>query len=157
MLDKLRNFKFRDALIAITIGLAGALLPACAADFVKVDTPTAAVDQGIPPKLSVNQSIAQYNEYFAKQTALAETWGQRIEAGQDKVAWIEGLAGAVINPETFTALGFNPVSGVGFAAIYLFGILSGRGNLRRQKEDSYNAGIDKAVTTLKEAQIVGKS
>jgi len=157
----LSNIGWKNGLIALVIGIVGALLPACAADLVKVDTPPAAVDQGIPARLSVNKSIAEFNAYFAHQSALAESWGQRIEAGQAKVQWVEGLAGAVINPETFTALGFNPVSGVGFGAIYLFGLLTGSRKLREQKEDSYNAGIDVGVTksaevvkTLKEAQIV---
>lgn len=154
MVKSLKRLGIWNGVAALMLLLVGGFGPGCAADFVKVNTPDRAVDAGLPVTLSLNDSVEAFNAHFAEQEVLAQVWSARIEIGQEKVAWIDGLTGNLVSPETLAVLGFNPVGGVGLAASYLLGLFRRKPGdvsaliLKDEKIDSYNKGVEVTAKLL---------
>jgi hypothetical protein len=141
--------KTRITVFIVALALLSLSLVACAGfdlgDLVRVKTPNAIQQQtGLPSSTTLNEAEAEYQAWFADVKRSGSQWKTNIERGNE----IRGL----LNQVTLSALdgigptlGGIPVLGPALPAITgLLGLFLGTGKLRKEKEASFNKGIEKA-------------
>ena len=128
----------------------GTVLPGCIGQIIDAPPPNGAESRGISPDLKLDQSIRQYNAYVRQESAFMESWAANIQEAEDKAAQWAGVFSQLTSPEALAAYGLNPASGAITAALFGAGLFFRRPGdvpkekLAKEKESSYNAGIDKA-------------
>jgi len=136
-------------LVMVTLGLA-----ACAGfdlgDVVKVKTPNEIQQtRGLPSTTSLNEAETEYRAWFDDVQRTGAQWKASIDRGGE----IRGLLGQL----TLTALddigpslAGVPIAGPALPALTgLAGLFIGAGRLRKEKEASFNKGLEKgAASTL---------
>ena len=141
--------KTRITVFVIVMALMSVSLAACAGfdlgDVVRVKTPNAIQQQtGLPSSTTLNEAEAEYQAWFTDVKRSGSQWKTNIERGNQ----IRGL----LNQVTLSALdgigptlGGIPVLGPALPAVTgLLGLFLGTGKLRKEKEASFNKGIEKA-------------
>lgn len=127
-----------------------AVLVACAGfdfgNFVKVPTPAGiAQDEGLPRRMGVKEASLQYQLWYEKVKAEGEQWKADIETGDQVAGMLSQLAMQGLN-QLGPALGGVPVAGptlVGLLGVGAF--MLGRAPLRKEKEASFNKGLEKGA------------
>ena len=140
--------KTRLTFFALAIVLTGVSLAACAGfdvgDVVRVKTPHAIQRQtGLPSATTLNEAESEYRAWYADVQRSGTQWKNQIERGNQ----VRGL----LNQLTLSALdqvgptvGGIPVLGPALpVASGLLGLFFGIGRLRKEKEASFNKGMDR--------------
>jgi len=128
----------------------GTVLPACVGQIIDADPPSGAAARQLAPSMKLDESIRAYNAYVRQETAFFESWEANIKEAEDKAAMWTGVFAQFTSPEALVAYGLNPASGAITAALFGAGLFFRRPGdvppqkLSKEKEASYNAGIDKA-------------
>lgn len=143
MIQNLKSLSLMQWIAVLAVGSAVGVVSGCARNFIKVDTPGTLIDQGFPAKIPLAEVDSYQEEYNRVATNTLLTWEARQDVAEEKAMFIDGVVGAVINPENLAAFGFNPLGGAGASFITLVTMLTGAGKTRREKEKSYNAGLEK--------------
>ena len=142
-MSKTRMTVFTFVTVALSLSLA-----ACAGfdlgDVVRVKTPNAIQQQtGLASTTTLNEAEAEYQAWFADVKRSGSHWKTNIERGNQ----IRGL----LNQVTLSALddvgptlGGVPVLGPALPAVTgLLGLFIGTGKLRKEKEASFNKGLER--------------
>ena len=140
--------KTRITVFVVVMALMSVSLAACAGfdlgDVVRVQTPGSIQrDVGLPSQMTLNEAEAEYQAWFADVKRSGSQWKTNIERGNE----IRGL----LNQVTLSALdqvgptlGGVPVLGPALPAVTgLLGLFLGTGKLRKEKEASFNKGMEK--------------
>jgi len=144
-----KHLVFGFGLVMFTLGLT-----ACAGfdlgDVVKVKTPNEIQQtRGLPSTTSLNEAETEYRAWFDDVQRTGAQWKASIDRGGE----IRGLLGQL----TLTALddigpslAGVPIAGPALPALTgLAGLFIGAGRLRKEKEASFNKGLEKgAANTL---------
>ncbi|HYD00782.1 MAG TPA: hypothetical protein VEB22_06095 [Phycisphaerales bacterium] len=145
-----RHYVYIAALVLLALTLA-ACVGFDLGDLVKVKTPnTIQQTTGLPSTLSLNEAETEYQNWFTQTQTTGAQWKGNIE----KAGEIRGLLGQLtlsgldsIGP-TLAGL---PVLGPSLPALTgLVGLFVGSGRLRKEKEASFNKGLQRGreiVTT----------
>ncbi|MEL6741645.1 MAG: hypothetical protein AAFP26_13390 [Planctomycetota bacterium] len=141
-----KHIVFGFGLVMVTLGLA-----ACAGfdlgDVVKVKTPNEIQQtRGLPSTTSLNEAETEYRAWFDDVQRTGAQWKASIDRGGE----IRGLLGQL----TLTALddigpslAGVPIAGPALPALTgLAGLFIGAGRLRKEKEASFNKGLEKGGT-----------
>ncbi len=113
-------------------------------DLVKVKTPnTIQQTTGLPSTLSLNEAETEYQNWFNQTQTIGAQWKSNIE----KAGEIRGLLGqltlSALDTVGPTVAGL-PVLGPALPALTgLAGLFLGSGRLRKEKEASFNKGLDR--------------
>lgn len=138
-----RNVMYAAALVLLTLALA-----ACAGldfgDIVKVKTPNEIQQtRGLPRATTLNEAEAEYQAWFDDVQRTGAQWKASIERGGE----IRGLLGQLTLSaldEVGPTLAGVPVAGPALPALTgLVGLFIGAGRLRKEKEASFNKGLEK--------------
>jgi len=130
----------------VTLGLA-----ACAGfdlgDVVKVKTPNEIQQtRGLPRSVTLNEAEAEYRAWFDDVQRTGAHWKASIERGGE----IRGLLGQLTLTaldDVGPALAGIPIAGPALPALTgLAGLFVGAGRLRKEKEASFNKGLEKGGT-----------
>lgn len=145
-MNTLKQTNWKIWTLAILIGVAATVVPGCVREWIKVEPPQRAVDEGVPASLSLNDSKVALSEYRAEKQLILDAWSARENIAESKAQFWEGAIGAAVTPESLTLFGLNPVGGAGAMALFLGGLLIKRpGDVKgSEKIDSYNKGKDTA-------------
>ena len=140
-----KHIAFGFGLVVVTLGLA-----ACAGfdlgDVVKVRTPNEIQQtRGLPGTTSLNEAEVEYRAWFDDAQRTGAQWKASIDRGGE----IRGLLGQL----TLTALddigpslAGLPIAGPAVPALTgLAGLFIGAGRLRKEKEASFNKGLEKGA------------
>lgn len=143
MIEDIKTITPRQLVGALALGAAVGLVSGCTRHWIDVDTPQQAVDLGFPETVKLAE-VEMYQDEFTRWAGnLIETWDARENVAEEKALFIDGVVGAVVNPENLASWGFNPYGGAGATFISLATMLMGNRRQRKEKEDSYNAGLTK--------------
>ncbi len=132
------------------LALLALVLASCAGfdlgDIVKVKTPNSIQQTtGLPSKLSLNEAETEYQNWYAETQTTGAQWKGNIE----KAGEIRGLLGQLtlsaldsIGP---TVAGL-PLLGPALPALTgIVGLFVGSGRLRKEKEASFNKGLERGT------------
>ena len=125
-------------------------LAACAGfdfgNFVKVPTPAGiAQDEGLPRKMGLKEASLQYQIWYEKVKAEGEQWKANIETGDQVAGMLSQLSLQGLN-QLGPSLGGVPVAGPTLVGLLgIGGYLLGRAPLRKEKEASFNKGLEKGA------------
>lgn len=145
----------RTALYVVLFLLLGAVLASCTAfdlgDLVKVGTPESVQrSEGLSATLSLNDAEHEYRKYFENVQADLVRWRSEIERA-DQVAGMIGQLTLNALDQAGPMIAGVPVLGSSLPVVAgLVGLALGRGNLRKEKEKSYNAGQLKASDIIRQ-------
>lgn len=130
--------------------LVGTVLPACIGQIIDAPPPQGAEARNISPELKLDESVRAYNAYVRQEQAFLESWEESIQEAEERAAMWTGVFAQLTSPEALVSYGLNPASGAITAALFGAGLFFRRPGdvpkekLASEKEDSYNAGLDKA-------------
>ena len=138
-----RHYVYLGALILLALVLAS-----CAGldlgDIVKVKTPnTIQQTTGLPSTMSLNEAEVEYQNWFGQTQTTGAQWKSNIE----KAGEIRGLLGqltlSALDSVGPTVAGL-PVLGPALPALTgIVGLFIGSGRLRKEKEASFNKGMQR--------------
>lgn len=138
-----RHYVYIAALALLALGLAS-----CAGfdlgDIVKVKTPNSIQQTtGLPSTMSLNEAEVEYQNWFNGTQTTGTQWKSNIE----KAGEIRGLLGqltlSALDSVGPTVAGL-PVLGPALPALTgIVGLFIGSGRLRKEKEASFNKGLEK--------------
>lgn len=122
-------------------------------DMIKVKTPNnVSKAHGVPSSTSLNEAENEYAGWLDDVQRDAEQWRTNIERGNEIRGVLSQLTLQALDSVGPTLAGV-PVLGPALPALTgLAGLFLGVGRIRREKEKSYNAGIEKAKETLSVAK-----
>jgi len=143
MIKDIKGLTYRQWISALALGSAVGLISGCTRQWVMVDTPEPLVGLGIPEETSLAETEMYQDEFNRWYTSQIENWDAREAVAEEKAMFIDGLVGAIVNPENLASWGFNPYGGAGATFISLATMLAGNRSYRKGKEASYNAGLAK--------------
>lgn len=140
----------------LTLCIAGFLvcsgvLAACAGfdagDLVQVKTPPAIQrTEGLPSRMTLNESEFEYRAWLEDTQRNGAKWKENIEKGNAIRVLVNQLTLQALDEVGPTLAGI-PVIGPLLPAITgILGLGLGAGYVRKEKEKSYNAGIEKGKT-----------
>lgn len=138
-----RHYVYIAALVLLAL-----MLAACVGfdlgDLVKVKTPnTIQQTTGLPSTLSLNEAETEYQNWFTQTQTTGAQWKGNIE----KAGEIRGLLGQLTlsGLDSFgPTLAGVPVLGPSLPALTgLVGLFVGSGRLRKEKEASFNKGLQR--------------
>jgi hypothetical protein len=144
--DMFRFWVFGFGLVMVSLALA-----ACAGfdlgDVVKVKTPNEIQQtRGLPRSVTLNEAEAEYRAWFDDVQRTGAQWKAGIERGGE----IRGLLGQLTLTaldDVGPALAGIPIAGPALPALTgLAGLFIGAGRLRKEKEASFNKGLEKGGT-----------
>lgn len=136
--------------IATAFGVitAGLFVAACASldikDLVRAKTPIEVrQSQGLPSTMTLNESEAQYAAWVEDTRRIGEQWRTSLEKGNEVVGVINQLAMTGLEEYGPLIAGVPVLGPILPAATGLLGLFLGTARLRREKEESFNAGLKK--------------
>jgi hypothetical protein len=138
-----RHYVYLAALLLVALVLAS-----CAGvdlgDLVRVKTPNSIQQTtGLPSTLSLNEAEVEYQNWFSQTQTTGAQWKGTIERSGE----IRGLLGQLTLSALDTAgptLAGVPVLGPALPALTgIAGLFIGSGRLRKEKEASFNKGLEK--------------
>jgi hypothetical protein len=132
----------------IAIVLISATLAACAGfdlgDMVRVKTPTAIQQTvGLPAQVSLNDAEVEYQGWLSNVQRTGAQWKTNIDKANAIRATFNQLTLAALDEVGPTLAGVPVVGPLLPAATGILGLVLGSSRLRKEKEDSYNAGLAK--------------
>ena len=138
----------RIILFAAALVLISAALAACAGfdldDLVRVKTP-AGVQQttGLSSALTLNEAENEYQAWFDDVQRVGVQWKQNIERGNQVRSLLNQLTLSALDTIGPTLAGVPVLGPLLPAATGLFGLFLGTGRLRKEKEASFNKGLER--------------
>jgi hypothetical protein len=141
-MSKTRITVLAVALVALSLSLA-----ACAGfdlgDVVRVQTPNAIqVQTGLPSSTTLNEAEAEYQAWFADVKRSGSQWKTNIERGNEIRGLLNQVTLSALDDVGPTLAGI-PVLGPALPAVTgLLGLFLGTGKLRKEKEASFNKGME---------------
>ncbi len=141
---KTSNVVFVVVLVAIA-----SVIAACTAtnvgDMIHTKTPNTVQQQkGLPAKLTLNEAEQEYRAYFEETQRTLSTWKGNIEEANEFRGLLNQLTLNALDTVGPIVAGV-PILGPALPALTgLAGLFLGTSRLRKEKEASYNAGIEKA-------------
>jgi hypothetical protein len=133
-------------MIAVVVGLVVAGIQGCQlADIIKVKTPVPIQQSdGLPAKLPLSQARGEYLSWRAETQRSDAEWRESIDGGEEFVGLLEGVGMTALQE-------FSPLAGpAALPALLLGGYFFGNSNKRKNKEASYNAGLEKGKSLARE-------
>lgn len=135
-------------IFVIAILLLSAALAACAGfdlgDMVKVKTPTAIQQTvGLPAQTSLNDAEAEYQGWLSNVQRTGAQWKANIDKANAIRATFNQLTLAALDEVGPTLAGVPMLGPLLPAATGILGLFLGSSRLRKEKENSYNAGLEK--------------
>lgn len=117
-------------------------------EIIPVNTPAAAVDSGTKPRMSLADSESAFEVWKVETVATAQSWAERLEAGQGRVAFVESLV----------SLGIEEASAAFPGGAAILGLLGGAIGLstRRPGDTKVIAELDAENRTLKDSIVTLK-
>ena len=143
----------RHYVFIVVLLLLGAGIGACAGfdlgDIIKVKTPnTIQQTTGLPSSTTLNEAQAEYEKWYQSVQTDGARWKANIERSADLRGMLSQLTLGAVDQAGPTLAGI-PILGPSLPIVSgLVGLFLGRGNVRKEKEASYNAGIDKAADLI---------
>lgn len=150
----IKNISYWHWTIITALFLSGTFVTGCMRDFVKVDTPPAAVEEGYPKAIPLSEVDLSIEAYTMDKQRVIMTWNSSRDIAEEKVQYWSSMLGAVISPEGLTALGINPAGGAAASLLYFIGLMtrkpgdSSPAQVASEKRDSFNAGQKKTKELL---------
>ena len=141
-----RHYVYLGALILLALVLAS-----CAGldlgDIVKVKTPnTIQQTTGLPSTLSLNEAEVEYQNWFNLTQTTGAQWKGNIEMAGEIRGLLGQLTLSALDTVGPTVAGL-PVLGPALPALTgIVGLFIGSGRLRKEKEASFNKGLEKGST-----------
>ena len=142
------TFGVKHAAFAFGLILVALTLAACAAmdlgDIIHARTP-GSVQQatGLPSKLSLNEAEAEYQAWVQSTRTAASQWRASIERSNEVRQMLGQITMGALDQVGPTLAGV-PVLGPSLPALTgLVGLFLGSGRLRKEKEASFNKGLEK--------------
>ena len=141
--------------VSVLLLLVGGIFASCGVNFgdiVHTKTPTTIQQQtGLPSSLSLNEAVSEYQAWFDDVKRAGEEWKDRID-NADAVAGALGqltLSGLdAVGP----VIGGIPILGPLLPGLTgIAGLLVGRSRLNKEKEASFNKGLEKGAETATQA------
>lgn len=138
----------RIIIFTVAIMLMCASLAACAGfdlgDLVRVRTPNAIQQQtGLPATTTLNEAEAEYQAWYADVQRAGTQWKGHIERGNEVRALLNQITLTALD-EVGPTLAGVPVLGPSLPVISgLLGLFLGSGRLRKEKEASFNKGLER--------------
>ena len=132
--------------IAIAMALLVAAIQGCQlADIIKVKTPVQVQQSdGLPAKLPLSQARGEYQAWRADVKRSDSEWRESLEGGENFVGLLEGVGMTALQE-------FSPLAGpAALPALLLGGYFFGNSNKRKNKEASYNAGLERGKSLARE-------
>ncbi len=142
--------KTSHVVFCVVILAVSAAIAACSAfdlgDMVQTKTPPAVQQQtGLPPKLTLNEAEGEYRAYFDSTQRNLSQWKGNIEQANEFRGILSQLTLHALD-EVGPIVAGGPVLGPALPALTgLVGLFLGTSKLRKEKEASYNAGIEKGT------------
>ncbi|MCC7409960.1 MAG: hypothetical protein IT442_17975 [Phycisphaeraceae bacterium] len=135
-------------IFVIAILLLSAALAACAGfdlgDMVRVKTPTAIQQTvGLPAQVSLNDAEAEYQGWLSNVQRTGAQWKANIDKANAIRATFNQLTLAALDEVGPTLAGVPMLGPLLPAATGILGLFLGTSRLRKEKENSYNAGLEK--------------
>jgi len=131
-------------LTAVTFGGVAACAGFDAGDVVHVKTPPTIQQQtGLPSKTSLNEARAEYQAWHQDVQRAGAAWQASIDKGEQVRSLIGQLTLQALDQVGPTIAGVPVLGPLIPTATGLLGLLLGTGRLRKEKESSYNAGLDR--------------
>ncbi|MCC7409707.1 MAG: hypothetical protein IT442_16700 [Phycisphaeraceae bacterium] len=111
---------------------------------VEVQTPRAVQQsEGLPSRMSLRDSQAEYEAWLADVQRTGAVWRENIEQGEAIRATLAQLALTGLNEVGPTLAGLPLGGPLMLAATGIVGAFVGGGRTSKEKEKSYNAGLEK--------------
>lgn len=149
MSNILNKITWRGWVAAGLVFVTGSVLPACIGQIIDADPPQGAEARNIQSNLKLDESVRARNAYVRQENAFIESWDASIQDAEDKAAQWTGIFTNLTSPEMLAAYGLNPASGLVTMGLFGAGLFFRRPGdvpkeeLAKEKEFSYNAGLDK--------------
>lgn len=143
-----RNIMYAAALLLLSLALAS-----CAGldlgDVVKVKTPNEIQQtRGLPRSTTLNEAEAEYQAWFDDVQRTGAQWKASIDRGGEIRGLLGQLTLSAVDAVGPTVAGF-PLAGPALPAVTgLVGLFIGASRLRKEKEASYNKGLENGVGML---------
>jgi hypothetical protein len=148
MIDTLKKYLPYLFVLALLVG-AFVALQGCSVDrLIRVKTPIAVQETyRLPETLPLDDAQDEYRRSLREAEAMFPAWQENIEEAQAWKAYLSGLTLQGVDAFVgYTGLGY-----LGLPLAGLAGLLFGQGRLRKNKEKSYNAGIELGKRMAQEA------
>lgn len=138
-----KHLAFVFALVMISVGL-GACAGLDIGDFVKVKTPTEIQQtRGLPSKTTLNEAEQEYRAWFDDTQRNGAQWKAAIEQGDEIRGLLNQVSLGALDEFGPTLAGI-PIVGASLPAFTgLAGLFFGVSRLRKEKEASFNAGLER--------------
>jgi hypothetical protein len=135
-------------MFAVGLLLISTSLAACVGfdvgDVVRVRTPGSIQQQtGLPSSTTLNEAQSEYQAWLADVQRAGAQWRNSIERGNEVRALMNQLTLSALDEVGPTIAGLPVLGPVLPAATGLLGLFLGVSRMRKEKEDSYNAGLGK--------------
>jgi hypothetical protein len=139
---------FVFVLILVVLGLA-----ACAGfdlgDVVQVRTPNSVQQTtGLPARTSLNEAVVEYQAWFADVQRTGAQWKSNIERAEEVRGLLSQLTLSALDGLGPTLAGLPVFGPILPAATGLIGLFLGVGRLRKEKEASFNKGLEEGRKAL---------
>ncbi|MFN7022712.1 MAG: hypothetical protein ACK4WH_15520 [Phycisphaerales bacterium] len=137
----------RHVVYLVGLVLLALVLASCAGidlgDLVKVKTPNAIQQAtGLPSTLSLNEAEVEYQNWFNQVQATGAQWKGNIQRAGEVRGLLGQLTLSALDTVGPTVAGV-PVLGPALPALTgIVGLLIGSGRLRKEKEASFNKGLE---------------
>lgn len=144
----LKNLTTRHYVYIVGLLLMALVLPSCAGfdlgDIVKVKTPnTIQQTTGLPSSLSLNEAETEYQNWFNQTQTTGTQWKNNIEKAGELRGLFSQLTLSALDTVGPTIAGL-PMLGPALPALTgIVGLFIGSGRLRKEKEASFNKGLEK--------------
>ncbi|MCC6579867.1 MAG: hypothetical protein IT440_05450 [Phycisphaeraceae bacterium] len=142
---------FAFVLVLIVVGLAS-----CAGfdlgDVVKVRTPNRVQQTaGLPSSTSLNEAVVEYQAWFEDVQRTGAQWKSNIDRANEVRGMLSQITLSALDEVGPTLAGIPLLGPMLPAATGLLGLFLGVGSLRKEKEDSFNKGLEEGRKTTTSA------
>lgn len=144
----MKHLTTRHYVYLVGLVLLAMVLASCAGfdlgDIVKVKTPnTIQQTTGLPATLSLNEAETEYQNWFNQTQTTGAQWKNNIEKAGELRGLFSQLTLSALDTVGPTVAGL-PVLGPALPALTgIVGLFIGSGRLRKEKEASFNKGLEK--------------
>jgi len=144
----MKNLTTRHYVYIVGLLLLALVLASCAGfdlgDIVKVKTPnTIQQTTGLPSTLSLNEAESEYQNWFNQTQTTGAAWKNNIEKAGELRGLFSQLTLSALDTVGPTVAGL-PMLGPALPALTgIVGLFLGSGRLRKEKEASFNKGLEK--------------
>lgn len=143
MTDKSR-FVVWVGLLVLIAGFMGACAGFDMGDLVRVETPVQVQrEKGLPKSLTFNQAQTEYEQWLSGVQATGAQWKGDLEDADYIVGALSQLGLQQLNELGPTLAGVPVLGPSSTVLLGIAGYAFGQRNKRKEKEKSYNAGLDK--------------